>query len=77
MSNKPNESRKPTHAIWQVARDGEKSRWNRVGSAWMHGDGKGANLAFDSLPLSGRIVLREITELGQDETAAMAHGGDQ
>lgn len=65
MSKKPKESNRPTHAIWQVSGDGEKARWNRIGSAWMHKDAKGANLIFDSIPLSGRVVVREITE--QDE----------
>ncbi len=66
MTKKPNESNRPTHAIWQVTGEGEKSRWNRVGSAWLHNDKKGANLKFDSFPLSGRTVIREITE--QDNT---------
>lgn len=79
MSKKPKESNRPTHAIWQVSGDGEKARWNRVGSAWMHKDAKGANLIFDSIPLSGRVVVREITE--QDEAGeqfnAEARGGAQ
>jgi hypothetical protein len=62
MSKKPTESNRPTHAIWQVQGEGERARWNRVGAAWMHKDLKGANLKFDSIPLSGRVVVREITE---------------
>lgn len=76
MSKKSNEtSNRPTHAIWQVTGEDEKSRWNRVGSAWMHNDKKGANLKFDSMPLSGRIVVREITEL-DNETADHEGGAE-
>ena len=66
------ESNKPTHAIWQVTGEGERARWNRVGAAWLHKDTKGANLKFDSFPLSGRIVLREVTN---DIAAAPSEGG--
>lgn len=61
MSTTPETSNKPTHAIWQVTGDGDKQRWNRVGAGWLHKDAKGARLIFDSFPLTGRIVLREIT----------------
>jgi hypothetical protein len=71
MSTTP-ENNKPTHAIWQVTGEGERARWNRVGAAWLHKDTKGANLKFDSFPLSGRIVLREITT---DAAATPSEGG--
>ncbi len=67
------ESNKPTHAIWQVSGEGEKQRWNRVGAAWLHKDTKGARLIFDSFPLSGRIVMREITN---DTATAPTEGGE-
>jgi hypothetical protein len=72
MSTTPGTPRKPTHAIWQVHGDGEKKRWRRVGAAWLHKDTKGANLEFDSFPLSGRVVLREIKN---DNAAAPSEGG--
>ena len=78
MSKKSNTNR-PTHAIWQVTGEGDKQRWNRVGVAWIHNDMKGANLKFESFPLTGRIVVREATE--QDNTEqefnAKARGGAQ
>jgi hypothetical protein len=77
MSKKPKESNRPTHAIWQVTGEGDKSRWNRVGSAWMHKDAKGANLIFDSIPLSGRVVVREITELDNTADDGAANQGGQ
>lgn len=67
MSNKSDTSNRPTHAIWQVIGEGNKARWIRVGAAWMHKDLKGTNLKFDSIPLNGRVVVREITE--QDNAA--------
>lgn len=66
------ENNKPTHAIWQVTGEGERARWNRVGAGWLHKDAKGARLIFDSFPLSGRIILREITN---DTAAAPSEGG--
>lgn len=66
------ENNKPTHAIWQVIGEGDRARWNRIGAAWLHKDTKGANMKFDSFPLSGRIVLREITN---DIAAAPSEGG--
>lgn len=53
------ESKRPTHIIWQVIGEGEKSHWTRVGAAWPNRDGKGLNLKFDAFPLDGRVVVRE------------------
>lgn len=75
MNKKSNESKRPTHAIWQVQGEGDKQRWNRVGAAWMHKDLKGANLTFDSFPLNGRVVIREITE--QDNAGDQFNGASQ
>jgi hypothetical protein len=53
---------RPTHIAYQVrnykAGDKEASDWSRVGSAWVHKDGKGFDLTLESVPLSGRVVLR-------------------
>lgn len=51
---------KPTHAIYQVFGNDDKARWQRIGSGWMNKDRQGLNLTFDSLPINGRIVAREI-----------------
>lgn len=59
--NKTN-TNKPTHAIYQVIGDGDKAKWFRVGSAWMHKDMQGANLKFDSYPTHGRTVVRAIDD---------------
>ena len=75
MSNN-NESNRPTHVIWQVQGEGDKARWTRIGAAWMHKDQKGANLKFDALPLTGRVVIREKSEQN-DHDEQNAQGGAQ
>jgi hypothetical protein len=64
--------RQPTHAIYQVIGDSDKAKWIRVGAAWANKDGKGLSLKFDAYPVSGRTVVREVTE--QDETAEGGRG---
>lgn len=52
-------SNKPTHRAYAVTKRGEKSRWQEIGAAWSHKDGKGFNLKLDYLPLNGaELVLR-------------------
>lgn len=61
-----NTKKTPSHIIWQVIGEKDKARWIRVGAAWTHRDGKGQLLIFDSYPVVGRTVLREVTK---DDTA--------
>lgn len=56
------ETNRPTHAIYQVIGEGDKSYWLRIGAAWPNRDGKGFSIKLDSVPLHGRTVLREIEE---------------
>ena len=55
--------RKPEYIAWTVrdTQDG-KGFWNRVGAAWSHKDGQGYELSLDSVPIDGRITLRERRE---------------
>ena len=39
-------------------RQGQKSFWTRIGSAWAHADSQGFNIQLDCVPLDGRITLR-------------------
>jgi hypothetical protein len=52
----------------------DREYWNRVGAVWMHKDGRGAELILDSVPIDGRITLREQRDQRmqgyQDERAA-------
>jgi hypothetical protein len=67
--------RKPDQIAYSVrgTADG-KEYWNRVGAMWMHKDGRGAELVLDSVPIDGRITLREQRDQRmqdyQDERAA-------
>jgi len=57
-------SKSPSHIAYQVRDRGEgkKGFWTRIGSAWIHQDGKGFNVQLDVVPLDGRITLRITTE---------------
>lgn len=56
-------SRTPSHIAYQVRdREGRKSFWTRIGSAWAHADGNGFNIQIEVVPLDGRITLRVATE---------------
>jgi len=60
INTQPSASAKaPTHVVYHVRdREGGKSFWTRIGSAWAHADGRGFNLQVDVVPLDGRITLR-------------------
>jgi hypothetical protein len=67
MSDKTNEkdaaSKAPSHIAYQVRdREGKKSFWTRIGSAWQHADGKGFNVQLEAVPLDGRVTLRVASE---------------
>lgn len=54
--------RKPTHRLYRVIGDGDAASWTPIGAAWPNKDGLGFNLSCDAIPLTGRLVLRFITE---------------
>jgi hypothetical protein len=68
MSNekKTNQSKRPSHAIFQVIGEKDKARWLRVGAGWTNKDGKGLLLVFDAYPVVGRTIIREITTSDMD-----------
>ncbi|WP_422051174.1 hypothetical protein [Sphingomonas leidyi] len=59
--------RKPTHRLYRVTGEGQSAIWTRIGAAWPNKDGMGFSLACEAMPLTGRIVMREIKE--QDDGA--------
>lgn len=67
MSETSSPGRIPSHRLYQVSGDGENANWTQIGAAWPHKDDKGFNLAVDAVPLSGRIVMRELTERDEAE----------
>lgn len=80
MTNTATQSNKPTHRAYAVSKRGEKSRWQEIGAAWAHRDGKGFNLKLDYLPLNGaELVLRvpdpAETATTDDANTAAIEGG--
>ncbi len=62
-TNTNSTSKAPSHAVYQVRdREGKKSIWTRIGSAWAHSDGKGFSVQLECVPLDGRITLRDVKE---------------
>ena len=56
-------SKFPSHYVYQVIPvKGQQPFYRRIGSAWVHGDGKGFNVQLESLPLDGRVQLRVPTD---------------
>lgn len=62
QENQTQEHRAPEFLAWHVSQRGDKSYWNKVGAAWVHKDDKGYTLQLESLPVGGRIVLRQPLE---------------
>src|SRR5664279_4447798 len=50
----------PSHRVYAVTKNGERSFWQPIGAAWVHSDGWGFNVKIDYLPLNGaEIVIRK------------------
>lgn len=65
-TNKP---KQPTHIVWQVFGEKEKSHWSRVGAGWPNRDGKGIHIILDAIPLKGRIMVRDANDFGDTDSA--------
>ncbi len=63
-------SRKPTHRLYRVTGEGKSSSWTPIGAAWPNKDGKGFSVSCDAVPLTGRIVMREIVEKPEEGARA-------
>ena len=51
---------RPSHRVYAVTKNGERSFWQPIGAAWVHSDGWGFNVKIDYLPLnSAEIVIRK------------------
>ena len=52
--------KKPAYVAYSVRDRGEgkKARFTEIGVAFPHKDGKGFDILYDAVPLSGRITLR-------------------
>ena len=58
----------PTHDVFHLQPVGDgKSKWQTIGAAWTHRDGKGFSVRLDGLvPLDGRLHLRERREPSEE-----------
>jgi len=51
---------RPSHRVYALTKNGERSFWQPIGAAWAHSDGEGFNLKLDYLPLNdAEIVIRK------------------
>lgn len=75
MTTNTNKSKQPSHIIWQVIGEDNKTRWIRVGAGWTNKDGKGLTLKFDAYPVTGRTVVR--TYEPDATTGTVQDGGQQ
>jgi hypothetical protein len=61
----------PTHRAYSVIkRDGQDDYWLNLGLVFPHKDGSGFNIILQAYPLDGKIVCREISDEGAEETSA-------
>jgi hypothetical protein len=61
---------KPTHRLYIVSGTGRTASWREIGAAWPNRDGEGYSVTCNAMPLTGRIVMRTITERRQDVQAS-------
>jgi hypothetical protein len=70
MTKTTQNTKRPSHAIYQVIGEKDEARWIRVGSAWTNNDSRGFNLVFDAYPVIGRTVVRKIDYEAQPQQQA-------
>jgi hypothetical protein len=54
--------KKPSHFAYQVRKGKDKSFFTRIGVVFANKDGKGFNILLDSVPLDGKITIRDASE---------------
>ena len=57
-------NRRPDVVAYQIRDRGpdKPGIWNEIGVGWRHQDGQGVNLEFSSLPVNGKVTLRDYVE---------------
>jgi len=74
-----NQRSKPTHEAFVVRnfeRDGEQdASWLKVGAAFAHRDGKGFDIVLDAMPVTGRVVVREVRERNRADESGNDRSG--
>ncbi len=67
------QTNRPSHRVYAVTKNGERSNWREIGAAWSHKDGDGFSLKLDFLPLNGaEIVIRKPKANEAESDAAAA-----
>jgi hypothetical protein len=55
--------KKPSHTAYSIReREGKDAKWQEIGVAFPHKDGRGFDILFDVVPLNGRITIRVPSE---------------
>lgn len=64
QENTQNEGgKKPDFIAYNVKETKQgKPVFNRVGAAWQHKDGQGYDIQLESMPVNGRVTLREMRD---------------
>ena len=70
-------SNKPTHRVYAVKSNDDKSRWTEIGALWPHKDGKGFSLKLDLIPIDGSDLSIRLNETKDQTEATAAMGGVQ
>ncbi len=70
-------SNKPTHRVFAVRSNEDKSRWTEIGALWPHKDGKGFSLKLDLIPIDGSDLSIRLNEPKQDDSPLNENGGSQ
>jgi len=62
MTNTSSKATQPTNRLYCVVGEGKTAKWIDIGAAWPNKDGKGFSIAIHAVPLTSRIVMREISD---------------
>jgi hypothetical protein len=65
-------SKRPSHRVYAVVKNGERNFWQPIGAAWAHGDGDGFNVKLEYLPLNDAEIVIRKPKAEIDEADALA-----
>jgi hypothetical protein len=65
-------SKRPSHRVYAVVKNGERNFWQPIGAAWAHGDGDGFNVKLEYLPLNAAEIVIRKPKAEIDEADALA-----
>jgi hypothetical protein len=65
---------RPSHRVYAVTKNGERSFWQPIGAAWVHSDGWGFNVKIDYLRFMCGLPCLELSSPPQFAEALPAKG---